>query len=302
MIRTTLLAAALLAAATTATAQPRGPAPPPVDFAALSDEFDDAKSLSTWKRFDQTYGWPDMVKKVDVDTTTKGAFHLEPLHSAWVRDRIAPFFYRELHGDFDVRARVKVHSANGDIPGGTWSLGGLLARVPNRNTEKAWEPRRENWHFITTGVGHVRGEQMTETKGTYNSYSSLKLRPFATGWVELRLVRVGMSLVALARPEGEKAWQVRDRFYRMEGNPAIQVGLIAYTSSDEVVENGPEDPTVLNRTVHRDAPVDMQMEVDWIRFSAPKLKGSNDWYAEVSGNPLADPSLPADKILALVGD
>ena len=36
----------------------------------------------------------------------------------------------------------------------------------------------------------VAAEPMTETKGTYNSYSSLKLRPFPSGWVELRLVRV----------------------------------------------------------------------------------------------------------------
>lgn len=44
---------------------------------------------------------------------------------------------------------------------------------------------------------------MTETRGTYNSCSSLKLRPFPTGGVELRLVRVGMVLIALARPESE---------------------------------------------------------------------------------------------------
>lgn len=276
-----------------------GAPPPPTDFAKLGDEFDDPGSLASWKRFDATYGWPDFVKKVAI---ADGVLHLEPLHSAWVRDRIAPFFYREVTGDFDVRARVKVHGANGDIPGGTWSLGGLLARVPNRNTEQAWEPRRENWHFITTGVGHVRGEQMTETKGTYNSYSSLKLRPFPSGWVELRLVKVGMSLVALARADGEKAWKVRDRFYRMEMNPVMQVGLIAYTTSDEVVENGPEDPTVLNRTVHKDAKVDMQMEVDWFRIAAPKVAATRDWYAQVSGGELADPNVSEAKILELVGE
>ena len=48
-----------------------------------------------------------------------------------------------------------------------------------------------------------------------------------TAWVELRLVRVGMALVALARPDRQSQWQVRDRWYRMENNPAMQVGLVA---------------------------------------------------------------------------
>lgn len=270
------------------------------DLAGLSDEFDGAE-LSGWTRFDQAYGWPDKIKALDVGATTPGALHLEPHHSAWVRDLNAPFLFREVTGDFDVRARVRVRGANGDIPGGTWSLGGLMARVPNGLSAERWAPRAENWHFITTGVGHVAGAQMTETKSTYNSYSSLKLRPFATGWVELRLVRAGMVLVALARPEGEARWQVRDRFYRMENNPAMQVGLIAYTTSD-AVPPGPENPEVINREVDRAAPVDMILEADWIRFSRPRPQVSPDWYGQVSANPLADPNLSEAALLAALGD
>lgn len=182
------------------------------DLARFDDEFATRDSLGEdWTVFHERLGWPDKIKHLDIGKTTDGALNLQPYDSAWVRDLNAPFVYRVIEGDFDVRARVRVRAAEGDIPGGTWSLGGLLARVPNASTAGNWQPRRENWHFITTGVGHVRGEQMTETKGTYNSYSSLKLRPFPTGWVELRLVRVGMSLVALARPDGESQWQVRDR-------------------------------------------------------------------------------------------
>jgi len=134
-----------------------------------------------------------------------GALHLEPYHAAWVRDLNAPFLFQTVEGDFDVRARVRVKGSAGGLPGGTWSLGGLMARVPNGLDAKSWEPRRENWHFITTGVALDRGAAVTETKGTYNSYSSLKLRPFQQGWVELRLVRVGMTLFALARPDGATA-------------------------------------------------------------------------------------------------
>lgn len=287
-----LIACLSLLAATPALAQD--------DLTALSDEFDGAE-LTGWTRFDQAYGWPDKIKALDVGASTPGALHIEPYHSAWVRDLNAPFLFREVRGDFDVRARVRVRGHDGEIPGGTWSLGGLMARVPNRLTAETWAPRAENWHFITTGVGHVTGEPMTETKGTYNSYSSLKLRPFPSGWVEVRLVRVGMVLIALARPEGETEWRVRDRFYRMENNPVMQVGLIAYTTSD-AVPPGPERPDVDNRSVNRDAAVDMILEADWIRFSRPRPQVSGDWYHQVSANPLADPNLPESELLALLGD
>ena len=272
------------------------------DLAPLSDEFAARDALgSEWTLFHEAFGWPDKIKALDVGRSTDGALHLEPYHSAWVRDLNAPFLFKTVDGDFDVRARLRVRGAQGEIPGGTWSLGGLFARVPNRATAAAWEPRRENWHFITTGVGHVAGESMTETKSTFNSYSSLKLRPFPSGWVELRLVKVGMAMVALARAEGESAWKVRDRYYRMENSPRMQVGLVAYTTSDDVPP-GPEDPEKINRSVDNQAKVDMTLEVDWIRFARPVTRAVPDWYVQVSANPLADPNLPEAEVLRLIGD
>lgn len=271
------------------------------DLSRFNDEFEARDSIGRWTVFHEAYGWPDKIRHLDVGRTTAGALNLQPEHSAWVRDLNAPFLFQDVQGDFDVRARVRVRGADSAVAGGTWSLGGLLARVPTATSAAHWQPRRENWHFITTGVGHVPGAQMTETKGTYNSYSSLKLRPFPSGWVELRLVRVGMSLVAMARPEGQSQWQVRDRWYRMENNPAMQVGLIAYTTSDDVPE-APEDPERINRSREPEARTDMMLEVDWIRFGRPKLAAVPDWYAQVSANPLADTGLPDAALLALLGD
>ena len=267
----------------------------------LSDEFDGASLSSDWRVFHEDFGWPNKVKAVDVGRTTPGALHIEPYDVAWVRDLVGPFYYKTVRGDFDVRARVRVRGKDGPIPGGTWSLGGLFARTPNGNTRAEWRPRLENWQFITTGVGQVAGEQMFETKATYNSFSSLKLRPAPTGWVELRMVRVGMAFVVLAREDGGR-WQVRDRFYRMEHRPEIQVGLVAYTSSPDVPDTGPEDPQQINNALDTAARVDMLMDVDWIRFARPKLKGPADWYGQVRSNPLADPSLGDEAVLALIGD
>ena len=294
-----LAAAMSLLAAVPAAAQ-RQPAPPRTDLSSLNDEFGSTALDAKWTRFDLRYGWPDKLKQIDVGATSQGALHLQPYHSAWVRDLSAPFLFQTIQGDFDVRARVRVYGASTAVPGGTWSLGGLMARVPNGLDSSSWEPRRENWHFLTTGVGLERGQPVTETKGTYNSYSSLKLRPFQSGWVELRLVRVGMTLFALARPDGADKWQLRDRFYRMEPNPAMQVGLIAYTTSD-AVPPAPEDAPKENREVNRDAPVDMRMDVDWIRFSRPKPVIDWAWQSQVRQHPLADPNLSEAEILEALG-
>jgi hypothetical protein len=275
--------------------------PPPADITTLSDEFDGKALSDHWRMFHSVYGWPDKVKAFDVGRTTPGAIHLQPYHSAWVRDLNAPFLFATVEGDFDVRARVRVRGLSGEVPGGTWSLGGLMARVPNGVKADGWKPRAENWHFVTTGVGHEPGKVMTETKGTYNSYSSLKLRPYGSGWVELRLVRIGMALFALARPDESSPWEVRDRFYRMECNPFMQVGLIAYTHSIDVGD-GPEDPEKINLEVLKDARTDMALEVDWIRFSRPQPKPIRDWYAQVNGtNALADPNLTEAEILSALG-
>ena len=276
------------------------PQPPRTDLSALDDDFSGQALDPKWSRFNERYGWPDKLKKMDVGATAPGALHLQPFDSAWVRDRNATFLFQPVKGDFDVRARVRVRGSAAETPGGTWSLGGLMARVPNGLDSESWQPRRENWHFITTGVGLQRNQPVTETKGTYNGFSSLKLRPFKSGWVELRLVRVGMTMFALARAEGETKWQVRDRFYRMEPSADMQVGLIAYTGSDDVPP-GPEDTVKDNTTVNREARVDMLMDVDWIRFSRPKLQVDWAWQSQVREHPLADPNLPEADILNALG-
>jgi len=292
MLRASLLSALALVAS---------PALAADDLTPLSDEFNGSSLSSDWRVFHEEAGWPNKVKAIDVGATTPGALHIEPYDVAWVRDLVGPYYYKTVTGDFDVRARVRVRGRDGAIPGGTWSLGGLFARTPNGNTQAQWRPRLENWQFITTGVGQVAGELMFETKATYNSFSSLKLRAAATGWVELRLVRVGMAFVALSRQDGGP-WVVRDRFYRMENRPEIQVGLVAYTTSPDSAPSGPEDPQAINNALNTTARVDMLMDVDWIRFSRPKLAARRDWYGQVSANPLAEAALSDEEILALIGD
>jgi hypothetical protein len=277
----------------------------------MNDEFDGTRLDRKWTRFDQAFGWPNKLKRLEIGKVEPGALHLQPYDSAWVRDLSAPFLFQTVTGDFDMRARVRVRGVEGPTPGGTWSLGGLMARSPNGLTASTWTPGRENWHFITTGVGHEPGRVMTETKATFNSSSHLKLRPFESGWVELRLVRVGAAMFALARPDGGR-WQVRDRFYRMDLRPEMQVGLIAYTSSPDEA-GGPDNPEVENRRVKANLRVDMFMDVDWVRFRRPagwrpaatasdRASATAAWYSQVNGeNALTDPNLPEADVLKLLG-
>jgi hypothetical protein len=114
------------------------------------------------------------------------------------------------------------------------------------------------------------------------------------------MVRVGMVVVVLARADGETRWQVRDRFYRMENSPMAEVGLIAYTTSPDV-RDGPEDPVRINAEVDTEARVDMQLDVDWIRFRRPAVQVPGGWYGQVRANPLADPNFPEAELLRQLG-
>ena len=80
----------------------------------------------------------------------------------------------------------------------------------------------------------------------------------------------------------------------------MQVGLIAYTGSDDV-PSGPEDTVKDNTTVNKEARVDMLMDVDWIRFSRPKPQIDWTWQNQVREHPLADPNLAEAKILEALG-
>ncbi|HET7844165.1 MAG TPA: hypothetical protein VFL14_08445, partial [Xanthomonadales bacterium] len=106
---------------------------------------------------------------------------------------------------------------------------------------------------------------------------------------------------ALARADGAKDWQLRDRWYRMEGRPQMQVGVIAYTTSDDRPDER-ENPDVQNRTVEPELATDMILDVDWIRFARPKAASPRDWLGQVSAHPLADSSVSDAEVLRALGD
>lgn len=276
------------------------------DLSSQNDEFNDAQSISQWKLFHETEQWNSKIKKMDVNTTEKGCLYLEPYSSGWYADLQAPFLYKEITGDFDVRAKIKVKGKNTEIPQALWSLAGLMVRQSKKTTSADWQPKSENWMFITTGIAEDPKLIVLETKNTLNSASSLKLRPSGGGWMELRIVRIGSSFILMYKLEKDKTWTIQERFYRPMLPATLQVGLNAYTDYQSIDPKITRDnPFEFNKTNFTQGKPDLVLLVDYIRFNKPKMtlqKSDNVWYNNVFHNNLTDYSISNEKILSMLGN
>lgn len=244
---------------------------PQDDLAPLSDEFSRAGSLSMWHDHAAAEGWPSQVEQLDVNTTEPGSLYLVPLTSTWFEDYRGVFLYKTITGDFDVVTRVKTTGKQSAVPQRQYSLAGLMVRAPRNVTPTSWTPQHENWLFITTGYGQpdgtmAAGTPQIETKTTTNSRSTLTLKPSATGWLELRVVRLGGTFVMLYRlPDG--GWQISSRFVRNDMSATVQVGLNAYTNWESIRTA----PSEFNKTVdmHPLFAPDLIVRSDYVRFRRP---------------------------------
>ncbi len=93
----------------------------------------------------------------------------------------------------------------------------------------------------------------------------------------------------------------RDRWDRMENNPEIQVGLIAYPNGDDVPPQraGPE---AINSGLDSRPFTAMAMDVDRIHYRLPPLVFRVDWYGLARPTRLPTPTLSGEQMLTLPGD
>lgn len=276
------------------------------DIDQLSDEFSDTAALTRWKRFHEVEGFPDKIARLSVKD---GKLQLQPGVYGWYADYQAPFLFKTLTGNFDVRARIKVSGKSTELPAIDWSLAGLMVRQPKRTDKNSWQPRQENWLFITTGVAEQTNLPVFEVKTTNNSLSNLKLRPAKAGWVELRIVRIEAAFLLLARYDGQP-WQVLERFYRPVMMGPLQVGLNAYSCWNAIPQPMKADPKVFNETV-TDTPADLLLEVDYIRYKRPQVDlaqvpgfqaGYNGVLFYTPANLLTDYAISNETILKIIGN
>jgi hypothetical protein len=275
--------------------------------AALDSDFNSEIELSNWKWLHDTEGWPDKVRNRSIKN---GTLTMEMGTSGWFADKNAPFLYKEITGDFDVRARIKASGVKNAISETTWSLGGLMVRVPKKTGKDQWKPKEENWMFMTTGVAEEPGKQVIETKYTINSKSNLKLRDAKAEWITLRITRVGNAFIMMYKYDQDKKWTVHDRFYLVDWPPVLQVGLNGYTNSNAVPGNilwG--DPFRFNSESfdHLGKP-DFLLSVDFVHFAKPKANydvpgnPGKQWLNQVYANRLVDYSVSNEEVLKLLGE
>lgn len=251
------------------------------------DQFDSSQSLTQWQVLEQLDDqdlFPVQTKSL---TIKDGALWFEPAKSGWFNEAVAPFIFREVTGDFDVRTRLKVTGVKGETPQSQWSLAGLMLRQ-HISAEQKSAGRHENWLFINTGVAEIPGQTVLESKYTLNSKSNLRLHPAQQGWIELRLVRAGFAFISLYRYQDNAPWQVLDRYYLQQMPATVQLGFNGYTAS----AGGPED---------------LKLQVDYIKFMPGKLNmltadHYKTWYQNVSSNKLTDFNTSNAELLTLIGD
>lgn len=277
-----------------------------VSSATLDDDFSKENDLSGWTWLHDTEGWPDKVRKKE---WKDGVLHLDMGTSGWFADKNAPLLYKEIRGDFDVRARIRATGLNGALPATAWSLGGLMVRVPKPSGKERWKPREENWLFMTAGVAEEPGKPVIETKYTINSQSHLKLRDAKAEWITLRITRVGSAFILSYRYDKDRSWTLRDRFHLVDWPPVLQVGLNGYTNSMAVPEEilwG--DPFRFNdgKFDHLGKP-DFRLSVDFVRFGKPAVNydaadPARQWLNSVYANRLVDYSMSNDEVLKSIGE
>ncbi len=294
-----------LMATATRPAIPATAAPPPTlvatatpsdDLTALSDEFDNAATLTQWKNLATVEGFPNQVQTLDINTTSPGQLYLMPYTSGWFADFRGILLYKEVTGDFDVTTRIEATGKSGAVPKRTYSLGGLLARTPRNITLATWQPFHENWVFVNTGYGdnapNRKGKSQMETKTTVESDSTLELVAIPSGPVDIRIVRVGPTFVMLYRAPG-RAWVVSKRYQRPDMPATLQVGLDAYTNWESIDEEGGAE--AFNRTlVTKPAqPPDLLVHSDYIRFARPQV-------SDAARRELADRATADDRVLQVL--
>lgn len=217
--------ARLLVQAATSAGEVTGPAWVEVvddALAALSSEFDDPADLAGWRLLSDEEGHG---ARHDVIEVVGGALRVVPnawddptlgdggQGPGWFQDRKGPLLFRELDGDFAVRARVTATTTAGGAPQSAFSSAGLLVRgVDSFDPARAPDLGDERW--IMYNLGFQDGRLATELKTTFPdgpdadalSQSSLFLDPVPVVSGEVVLCRVGDAVRAWRRIDGDFDW------------------------------------------------------------------------------------------------
>jgi len=249
VLRVATLAVALLAAQHAHAQEP----------VLAADDFGGSE-IEGWRRLDRPGTWPSSLGDARVGS---GLLLLRPAISPGskaLQELPGLFLYRDIEGDFEVTARVRIGGATGAIAEGENLQVGVLGRLPRATSAADWNLDREVWRSTSAGFlkfasGSLVEAALVSARGEVRQ-PHVDAIPRRSGWIELRLVRQGDRFTSAMRQEGETEWTPMRTLASASG-PAMQVGVFAQGSRGGSSEN---PQTSLSSTA---------IEVDWVRIARP---------------------------------
>jgi len=253
------------------------------DLVYLSDEFDDASTISNWSRIYQVEGWNNNVLETfDIDTTRPGQMVMMPYSSSWYEEWRGELSYKVVTGNFVVTTFVEPRNRAGTgRPEQDYSLAGIMVRTPRTMTTPAeWTPNGQNYVFLSMGAANRTSSHFQfEVKTTINSTSILDITATDATRAAIQVARIGPHVIALRRDEGSD-WIVHRRYFRPDFPETMQVGLTVYTDWNtcsavgvinqnlNILTNGVNLPGygILNN-----AQPDLVANFEYVRYARPQI-------------------------------
>jgi hypothetical protein len=170
--------------------------------AVVPEDFDEVADLRTWGYLEGDGGRTSFGVR-------GGALVVETPHAVWAGRQRGFFLHRTIHGDFDVRTRVRVRAAG--------ALAGLLVRgaPPGGRPGEAW---------LSLATGLDAGRRVLRLTDTRAGASRTTAADGRAGWVRLRLRRrADLFEVFVGLPGG--GWTQTAAIQREDLPPALQVGV-----------------------------------------------------------------------------
>ena len=235
----------------------------------LNDEFSNANTLTAnWLNINEVEQWDaEHLEVHDINTSASDVLHMMPWTSSWFQDYKGTLIFKLMDGDFVFTTQVTASNrAETGMPGGLYSLAGLMIRAPRDYPNGAygtggWTSGGENFVFLAAGFAATNHPSCSgcpgphlEVKNTVNGNSSLQVSSISTYEnVNIRIARVGDAVITLYQLPGED-WEVRERYNRSDFPDEVQIGFVTYTDWQKVSSYTPffHNSHVLNDNLNPD--------------------------------------------------
>ncbi len=240
----------------------RRPLMSPLEFATLSDDFDDPSTITQgWSDLSRAEGAYDHFSRAEIPRHEPGQLVITPRTSIWYQQYHGNLLFKEARGDFFVTTRLETTDKAGRRPPGSLqALAGLMLRVPAPDGP-------QNYVFFGTGTTDTPGTLQLIASSVLNSgdaETSLADTDLADGTspLEIGLLRVGEAILCLYREPGA-AWQLATHFQRPDFPVTLQAGV---TASGDLLTAKQSPPDVHNSRGVRTGDPDLRARFDFVRF------------------------------------